>query len=192
LQRKCNFFVTIHARLAVVGGSWWKVSRMNQGIELISHEDRVALAAQEAVFVLAARHVRRRTQVFVTGPDEERTCDVVKERLGGGFDVVYCGHLPRELGPRPCRGYREVEPACLQLRYLVHVGQSVASVEVVEDGDAVVVLGVVCLSAAGGSEDQVDHSYHVYLNRPLGDRVVIDAFTRAPIPSVATEARAAA
>jgi hypothetical protein len=165
---------------------------MTQVIELISPEDRVALAAQEAVFVLAARHVRRRTQVFVTGPDEERTCQVVEERLGGGFDVVYCGHLPRELGPRPCRGYREIEPGCLQLRYLVHEGQTVASVEVVEDGDAVVVLGVVCLPVVGDSDEQMDDSYHVYLSRPLGDRVVTDAFTRAPIPYVATEQRAAA
>ena len=87
---------------------------------------------------------------------------------------------------------REVEPGCLQLRFLVHVGQAVAGVEVVEDGDAVVVLGLVCLSVVGDSEEQMDHCYHVYLSRPLGERVVIDAFTRAPIALCATERRVAA
>jgi hypothetical protein len=160
--------------------------------ELISHEDRVTLAAREAVFVIAARHVRGRTQLYVTGPHEERTRKAVAERLGGGYDVIYCGHVPREIAPRACRGYREIEVACLQLRFRVREGQAVVGVEVVEDRETVVVLGMVCLPVVGVPGEPMDHSYHVYLSRPLGDRVVIDAFTRAPIAFAATEQRAAA
>jgi hypothetical protein len=160
--------------------------------ELISHEDRVALAAREAVFVLSARHVRRRTQLYVTGPHEERTRKAVEKRLGGDYDVLYCGAVPREIAPRSCRGYREVEPGCLQLRFTVRPGQAVAGVEVVEDRETVVVLGMVCLPVVGVPGEPLDHSYQVYLGRPLGDRAVIDAFTRAPIASFEIEQRVAA
>ena len=156
---------------------------MTNEIELITHADRVALAAQEAVFVLSARHYRGRTRVLVTGPEEERTREVVEHRLGRGVDVLYCGTIPREVRPRPCRTYRELEPGCLQLRFIVHQGQTVASVEVAEDGDTVVVLGLVCMPVAGGDPaERMEHSYHVYLSRPLGERAVIDAVTRAPVP----------
>ena len=152
------------------------------GIELISHEDRVALAAQEAVFVLSARRRERRgIEVLVSGPREDRTVEMVKERLGPDVEVLWCGDIPRHVRPRPCRGFREIEPGCLQLRFVVRLGQSVAGVEIVEGDDTVVVLGMVCMSVAADSVEQMDHSYHVYLSRPLGERTVIDAFTRAPL-----------
>src|SRR3954447_26604257 len=150
---------------------------MTNTLELITQEDRVALAARDAIFVLSMRHDAQRTRVFVTGPDERRTRAAVAERLGRELDVLYCGDLPREVRPRPCWGY-ERDPGCLDLRFALRSDQQVADVEIVEDNATVVVLGLICLSAAAPPGEPVDRVIPAYLSRPLGERTVIDAFNR--------------
>ena len=39
-----------------------------------------------------------------------------------------------------------------------------------------------CTSVAGTSRDAYEGPWHVYLDRPLGDRVVIDGVTGSPVP----------
>ena len=85
---------------------------------------------------------------------------------------------PPELAARLRRGHmepREPAPAATALRPLRGRG-GVCDVEIEEEDDAVTVCGFIC---AGEDEEPVDHSescdcpVHVYLERPLGERVVI-------------------
>jgi hypothetical protein len=46
----------------------------------------------------------------------------------------------------------------------------------------VVVAAMVCTPAAAESGNDIECPYHVYLDRPLGDRIVIDGFDGEPVP----------
>jgi hypothetical protein len=87
--------------------------------------------------------------------------------------------------PRSCVGHMEREPRRLQLRYVLFVGEGVCDVEIEEEDDAVTVYGFIC---AGEDEEPVDHSescncpVHVHLDRPLGERVVIDGHSGRQVP----------
>ena len=60
--------------------------------------------------------------------------------------------------------------------------EHIDDIEVAEDDDCVVVLGTVCTAVMGEDGDAVECPYHNYLERPLGDRVVIDGFGGEPVP----------
>jgi hypothetical protein len=150
----------------------------------ITREDRVLLAARDGIFVHSVRRFRGSLRVFVTGPHEELTRDRVAMQLGPEFDVRYCGDAPRAVRPAQCFAYSEGDPGCLDLRYMLRFEQQVADVLVVEDDDTVVVLGYVCMSVLGDSGDPAERAVPAYLRQPLGSRLVIDAFSREPVPSL--------
>jgi len=141
----------------------------------------VVLAARDGIFIHAVRWHRGAMRVFVTGPHEELTRDRVATQLGDELEVRYYGDVPREVRPVPCVGYAETDPGCLDLRYLLRFEQQVADVAVAEDDETVVVLGFVCVSVLGDPGEAVERPVPVYLSQPLGERTVIDGFSREPV-----------
>jgi hypothetical protein len=87
--------------------------------------------------------------------------------------------------PRVCVGHMEREEGRLQLRYVIALGEGMCDIEVEETDDAVTVYGFIC---AGENEDPVDLTetiecpYHVYLDRPLGGRRVVDGHLGRDVP----------
>lgn len=150
---------------------------------VISMEDRSALL-RERVLVHAVSHdAEFGTQMAVTGPDEKRARKAIVERFGKDVQVAVCGHVPREVLPRRCDGQMEREPGRLQLRYAMQDEEHLHEIVVAETDDQVIVFGTICapvdLPAPG---HLVESPYHVYLDQPLGERVVIDAVSERPIP----------
>jgi hypothetical protein len=150
----------------------------------VSREDRVALAARDGIFVHSVRRQRGSLRVFVTGPHEALTRDRVAMQLGHEYDIRYCGDVPRAVRPVQCYAYAEADPGCLDLRFMLRFEQQVADVLVVEDDDTVVVLGYVCMSVLGDAGDPAERCVPAYLSQPLGSRLVIDAFSREPVPAL--------
>jgi hypothetical protein len=120
--------------------------------------------------------------VTVAAPRTVAADALVCEAFGQRVSVEVAGELPRELWPRPCVGYMEREPGRLQLRYVLRGDQHVDDIVVAEDDDAVVVFATVCMSLAGSSGEACEVPFHVYLDRPLGDRTVIDGVSDKPVP----------
>jgi len=100
------------------------------------------------------------------------------DELGAAVSVDIAGELPRRHVPRPCVGHMEREERRLQLRFVPRGDEHVDEIVVAEDDDCVVVYGIVCTPAAGSRRRPVA----VHLDRPLGDRVVIDGVTGSPVP----------
>jgi hypothetical protein len=73
--------------------------------------------------------------------------------------------------PRPCLGYLEREPGRLQLRVELTGDEGVCEVEVEEDDETVAVFATVCGTPG---KNGLDVPVHVYLDKPLGDRRVVD------------------
>lgn len=85
---------------------------------------------------------------------------------------------------RRCIGYREREPGRLQLRVPLGVGEGVCQAIVDEHDEVIYVRVLVCYE---DGDEQLPQDYcncpvHVYLDRPLGDRKVIDADERTEVP----------
>jgi len=148
----------------------------------ITTEDRAALLKEGVVLHSVSHYEEHPTQVFVTGPDEARARDVVTTRLGNEIEVTVCGDTPREVRPRRCYGQMEREPGRLQLRYELQDEEHGDQIIVAEDDDRVVVFGTVCIPIDLEPGPIVGHPFHVYLDRPLGDRAVFDAVANAPVP----------
>jgi len=89
---------------------------------------------------------------------------------------------PRRLGPRSCVAYREREPGRLQLRFVLGLDEDMHEIVVVENDDSVVVVATICSPAAGSREEEWDVPWHVYLERPLGGRRVVDALSGREVP----------
>jgi hypothetical protein len=87
--------------------------------------------------------------------------------------------------PRSCVGHMEREPGRLQLRYVFFAGEGICDVEVDERDETVTVYGFMC---AGYRELPVDRSesyeapVHVYLDRPLAGRTVVDGHSGRQVP----------
>jgi hypothetical protein len=87
--------------------------------------------------------------------------------------------------PRCCVGHLEREPGRLQLRYVFFVGEGICDVEVDERDETVTVYGFMC---TGDRDEPVDRSeryeapVHVYLDRPLVGRTVIDGHSGREVP----------
>jgi hypothetical protein len=84
--------------------------------------------------------------------------------------------IEHESRPRPCLGFREREPGRLQLRVGLFDGEGVCDVELQETDELVAVELFVC----GDATDRThicDCPVHVYLDKPLDERPVIDLTT---------------
>ena len=149
--------------------------------EIVTAQDRTALARQ-GIVIVDAEAKDGRWIVEVTGAPDDRVRAAVAERLGASTRVTVVDDLPRRLYARPCVGQREREAGRLQLRYLLWPDEHFADVIVVEDDVSVVVLGMVCVSAAFEEGEPCESPTHVYLDAPLGGRTVIDGFTGEAVP----------
>jgi hypothetical protein len=89
---------------------------------------------------------------------------------------------PRRLGPRGCVAHREREPGRLQLRFVLSLDEDMHEIVVVENEDSVQVFAIVCGPVTSRSSERVDAPWHVYLERPLGRRRVIDALSGRDVP----------
>jgi hypothetical protein len=74
------------------------------------------------------------------------------------------------------------EEGRLQLRFVLRDDEHLDDIVVAEDDECVVVYGIVCASVAGSGGDAYEGPWHVHLDRPLGDRGVIDGVTGSPVP----------
>jgi len=118
--------------------------------------------------------------ISVAGPGEERSIAVVTEILGN-VEVDWVGTSSRMLLPRPCYRCREREPSQLQLRVILAGEEHVDQIHVAEDAESVVVLVTVCCALVGERGERMDVPCNVWLDEPLGDRVVVDGSRGAPI-----------
>jgi hypothetical protein len=139
----------------------------------ISAADRVALLTQ-GIVVVEAETFRGTLHVAVTGVGDDRVYDAVTGRLGDDIEVELLGRLPRRLEPRRCVGHMEREEGRLQLRYVLRGDEHVDDIVVAEDAERVVVLGTVCSSVSGDDGPAYEAPFHVYLERRLGRRQVVD------------------
>jgi hypothetical protein len=150
-------------------------------IEIISERDRTALLRQ-GIQVLAVRADETEVQVYVAGGDEDWARSMVIAQLGPTVDVRVCGAGPRELRPRRSVGHMEREAGRLQLRYVLVGDEHVDDIVVAEEDHSVVVSATICTPVAEAFGREVECPYHVYLDRPLGDRTVLDALDGEPVP----------
>jgi hypothetical protein len=87
---------------------------------------------------------------------------------------------------RRCRGYHEREPECLELRVPLREYEVVCDVIVHEQEDVVQVRVIACYEEP--EDGQVNNECwecpaHVYLEKPLNGRAVIDVQTDAVLPA---------
>lgn len=149
--------------------------------DLITSADRVALLRQ-GIVVVHAEAVKGGLRVEVAGATEDRVCEAVARQLGEETEVDVLSHVPRLLMPRRCLGHMEREAGRLQLRYELRSDEHMDQIFVAEDAETVAVLGVICTPADGRFDDCCEVPHHVYLERPLGDRVVVDGFCGVVVP----------
>jgi hypothetical protein len=153
---------------------------MAKSVRRVSAEDRTALL-REGIVVLESTVVRGRLRVEVAGAGEQRVYEMVARRLGD-VDIELLHELPRRLRRLRCTGFMEREPGRLQLRYVLRGDEHVDDIVVAEDEHSVVALATVCTPVAGEAGEAYEGPWHVYLERPLGGRIVIDGATGDPIP----------
>ena len=134
------------------------------------------------IVLLKDQNDATKPSVVVAGADEERVRLAIADEFGAGVDVEIAGPLPRQHVPRRCVGHMEREEGRLQLRFVLSGDEHVDDIVVAEDDASVVVYGIVCASVAGRSGDAYEGPWHVYLDRPLGNRTVIDGVTGSPVP----------
>jgi hypothetical protein len=94
---------------------------------------------------------------------------------------------PMGLAQRPCKciGYREREQGRLQLRIVMSSDEGICDAIAEETDECVYVRVILCYDEAtpGPTGEYADCPTHVYLEQPLGDRAVIDAFTGREVPT---------
>jgi hypothetical protein len=137
---------------------------------------------RQGIVVLDAQLDGNSPCVTVSAPAPVDAEAIVREQFGADVEVYVAGPLPRELRPLYCVGHMEREPGRLQVRFVLRGDEHLDDIVVAEDDEAVVVLATVCVSAAGPRGEACDGPWHVYLDRPLGDRVVIDGHCGQAVP----------
>jgi hypothetical protein len=157
------------------------VSLMRESHSLVVAADRVALL-RHGIVVAAADTVPGRLRVGVTGAGLARVHEIVARQFGEEVEVEVLGDLPRRLEPRDCTGYMEREPGRLQLRFGLCGDEHVDDIVVAEDECTVVVFATVCTSVSGEVGGHYEGPWHVYLERPLGGRAVIDGASGNGVP----------
>ena len=70
----------------------------------------------------------------------------------------------------------------LQLRYALYPDEFMYGIEVEESDSAVMVSATVCSPPEGDRSELCEIPFHVYLDRPLGKRVVIDGSSERTVP----------
>ena len=89
---------------------------------------------------------------------------------------------PHEQRWRRCDGHMEREEGRLQLRVALRGGEGVCAVLFEEDEESVAVLILVC-GEDDPKADWIGCPTHIYLEQPLGDRMVLDvSLGRQPVP----------
>ncbi|WP_028062167.1 hypothetical protein [Solirubrobacter soli] len=149
--------------------------------EIVAVKDRTALL-REGIAVVDAEVKDGRLLVEVTGAPDERVRQVVGDRFGPGTRVTVVDDLPRRLYARPAVGHKEREEKRLQLRYVIWPDEHIGDIFVEEDEDSVVVLGMICVSAACEDGEPTEVPTHVYLEEPLRSRLVIDGCSGEVVP----------
>jgi hypothetical protein len=149
--------------------------------EIVAAKDRTALL-REGIVVVDAELREGRLLLEVTGAPDDRVRHVAGERFGPGTRVTVVDELPRRLYARPSVGHMEREKRRLQLRYVIWPDEHVGDVVVAEDEESVVVLGLICVSAECQEGEATEVPTHVYLDQPLGDRIVIDGCSGEVVP----------
>ena len=112
----------------------------------VTDDDRAALLERD-VAVITVETSGERLQLWVTAPDSEKACGVVRDRFGPDVDVSVCGSAPREI---------------------LHEHW-------------VVVRGFICTPVLVDNGDCSESRYTERLEEPVGDRFVIDGFSRQPV-----------
>jgi hypothetical protein len=149
----------------------------------IAAEQRTDLL-RNGVVVLESELERPGPRIVVTGAGDERVRTLVAQQLGADVEVEVWGDLPRELRPLRCVGYMEFEAGRLQLRFVLRGDEHVDDIVVAEDDAHVVVFATVCTAVLGEAGPAWEGPWHVYLDRPLGDRQVIDGSSGVSVPYV--------
>jgi hypothetical protein len=152
------------------------------GMEPIVAASQQAALLREGIALVDASVADGRLSIEVTGAPDDRVRGAVTSRFGPTTRVTVVDDLPRRLYARPCVGHMEREEKRLQLRYVLWPDEQMGDIEVVEDDDSVVVLGMVCVSARCEPGDACEVPVHVYLERPLGGRTVYDGCTGEAVP----------
>jgi hypothetical protein len=88
----------------------------------------------------------------------------------------------RQLARRASVAYREREPGRLQLRFVLDADEHMHEIVVDEDDDVVEVFATVCGPVSGPSGEVIEGPWHVYLERPLAGRSVVDALSGREVP----------
>lgn len=84
--------------------------------------------------------------------------------------------------PSPCLGYYESEPGRLQVRFLARDDEGVCDILVEESAAQVILRLFLCRGVEpSGYFGMAEEHEHVYLEEPLGDRVVLDFETAEPM-----------
>jgi hypothetical protein len=135
----------------------------------VDTEQNVGLLRDGVILVRNDTHA-----VTVAGGDESRVTEVVARVLGEDVEIDLVGNIAREIRPRTCLAYREREPRRLQLRIVLQRDEHVDELVFAEDDETVVVYATVCTAIDGEEGDECDVPHHLWLERPLGDRVVVD------------------
>src|SRR3954447_21260044 len=148
----------------------------------VTAEDRCELLSSGVVVI--DDHVGRkgRRSVSVVSPLGMPALEAVGARFGKDVEIEYVGETHRSLRPRRCVGYMEREPGRLQVRYAFASEDHMDEVLCEEDGERVVVYGLVCCYAGSTEPEWREEPFHVYLRSALGGRTVVDGVTGEPIP----------
>jgi hypothetical protein len=153
---------------------------MRETYSPVSAADRVALLRHGIVVVES--NTEPGLSVSVTGVGARRIREIAARQLGEEVDVDVLGDLPRRLEPRRCAGYLEREPGRLQLRFVLCGDEHIDDIVVAEDERTVVVFATACTSVGGERGVPCECPCHVRLERPLGDRAVIDGTCGNAVP----------
>jgi len=147
----------------------------------LTDDDRAALLEWD-VAVITVETGGEHLQLWVTAPDSEQARGVVRDRFGPDVEVSVCGSEPREIRPAPCVGYLDRGCGKLGFYYELRGDQHVDRIEVTEDKHCLIVLGFICTPVVEpGGDCEESSRYTKWLEEPLGDRIVIDSFTREPV-----------
>ena len=138
---------------------------------------RAALLRQGVALLGEARSADDRPVLCVSSVLEEWAFNAMAELLPG-VEFEWSSETPRVLRPRWVRRCWEREPGRLQLRVVLYPTEHVDEILVAEDEHIVSVLVTVCMSVVGPPGEPCEMPHHVYLDRPLGLRKVIDGVTR--------------
>jgi hypothetical protein len=118
-------------------------------------------------------------RIVVSGAGHERVRMLVAQQLGAEVEVevwalcrASCGRCGASdtWGERPAGGRFDSSCAATSMSMTSHA--------------AVVVFATVCTAVAGESGRAWEGPWHVYLDRPLGDRTVVDGSSGANVPYV--------